>query len=353
MATGNTLAYAAKDKSGKLEPFSFDRREVGPKDVAFDVKFCGICHSDLHQIKDEWTGSLYPMVPGHELAGVVTKVGSEVTKFKVGQHVGVGCMVGSCHACDAFEKHLEQYCPDCKWTYNCTYFDGTPCYGGYSNKMVCDEKFVLSIPDNLPLDRAAPLMCAGITVYSPMVHFGMTEKAHKLGVVGLGGLGHMAVLLGKAFGLHVTVLSTSPSKKQEALEVLKADNFVVTKDAEEMKSVENSLDYIIDTVSAKHDIASYLSLLKVDGKLAIVGVPPEPLSIPAGAFIFGRKSVGGSLIGGIQETQEMLDFCSKHNVLPLIEKIPFSYVNTAMERLVKQDIKYRFVLDCSTLSESQ
>lgn len=348
---GNCLGYAAKDRTGHLEPYWFNRRELGPHDVEFEVKFCGICHTDYHLIRGEWPGAIYPMVPGHEAAGVVTRVGAHASKFKVGQHVGVGYMVGSCGHCDACNKKQEQYCPLFRSTINSIDLDGTTTFGGFSQRMVADENYVVLIPENLPLDRAAPLLCAGITVYSPMVHYKMTEKGHKLGVVGLGGLGHLAVLLGKAFGLEVTVLSTSLSKQQEALGVLKADHFVVSKDPQQMKALASSLDYIIDTVSAKHDISPYLELLKVDGVMALVGLPSEPLSISASSLVFGRKCLGGSLIGGIEETQQMLCFCAEHNVLPLIETIPFSYVNQAMERIVKQDVKYRFVLDLSTLTD--
>lgn len=344
MAT-EAFGYACHDSSGVLSPFKFQRREVKVHDVAFDIKFCGICHSDVHQMKNEWGNSAYPMVPGHELAGVVTAVGSEVTKFKVGQHVGVGCMVGSCHGCDACGKGLEQFCPKVCFTYNSKDPEGNTTYGGYSTHVVVDEKFVLSIPESLPLDAAAPLLCAGITVYSPMIHYGLNEPGKTLGVVGLGGLGHMAVKIGKAMGLKVVVLSTSLSKKEEAVGTLKADSFVVTKDEEAMKAAEGSLDYIIDTVSAKHDLAQYLALLKVDGKYVIVGVPPEPYTLGAGPLIFGRKMIGGSLIGGIKETQDMLDFCAEHGVTSMIEVIKLEDLNPAMERLVKNDVKYRFVID--------
>eukprot|EP00271_Cylindrocystis_brebissonii_P011648 TRINITY_DN29547_c0_g1_i1.p1 TRINITY_DN29547_c0_g1~~TRINITY_DN29547_c0_g1_i1.p1 ORF type:complete len:354 (-),score=72.07 TRINITY_DN29547_c0_g1_i1:418-1479(-) len=353
MAELNSVGWAAHDSSGKLSPFKFHRREIGPSDVEIDVKFCGICHSDYHQVMNEWGGSQYPMVPGHEIAGVVTKVGDKVTKFKVGDHAGVGCMVGSCGKCDGCGKHLEQYCAEgVIWTYNSKTSDGLPTYGGYSNRMVADEKFVLSIPESIPLDVAAPLLCAGITVYSPMTHFGFNNPGKSMGVVGLGGLGHMAVKIGKAMGLKVTVLSTSPNKKEEALGVLQADHFVVTKDEEQFKAAKGSLDYVIDTVSAPHDLAAFLGLLKVDGKYVVVGVPPTPYTLSAGILIGGRKTLGGSLIGGILETQEMLDFCGKHDVKPLIEKISIDYVNTAMERLHKADVKYRFVIDCSTIKEA-
>ncbi|MCO5611649.1 hypothetical protein L7F22_065903 [Adiantum nelumboides] len=339
MADVKVEGYAAQDSSGHLAPFVFTRRATGPQDVTFKISYCGICHSDLHQIRDEWGGSIYPMVPGHELVGVVTEVGAEVTKFKVGDRVGVGCMVSSCAECDACEKKVEQYCPRAVWTYNSRDAQGKPTYGGYSSLMVADEKFVLRIPDNLPLDGAAPLLCAGVTVYSPMCHFGMTEKGKHFGVVGLGGLGHMAVKFGKAFGLEVTVISTSPNKKAEAIDILGADHFLVSSDKEAMKKATKSLDYIIDTVSAVHALEPLLNLLTVNGKLVLLGIPEKPLQIQPGAVIFG------SLIGGIEETQEMLDFCAEKNITSMIEKIPMQYVNTAMERLAKSDVKYRFVID--------
>eukprot|EP00897_Mesotaenium_endlicherianum_P001982 jgi/Mesen1/1811/ME000140S00755 len=330
---GNTLAYAARDSSGVLSPFKFDRREVGPDDVAFKIQFCGICHSDLHQIKGEWGNSTFPMV------------GANVSKFKEGQRVGVGCLVRSCHDCEACAKNVEQYCPKLVWTYNSEDYDGTRTQGGYSTNMVVNQDFVLSIPENLPLDAAAPLLCAGVTVYSPMMHFGLNEPGKTLGVVGLGGLGHMAVKMGKALGLKVVVLSRSADKEFEARQLLGADSYLVSKDDSAMKAAAGTLDYIIDTVSAKHDLGPFLTLLKVDGKYIVVGVPPEPFSIAAGQLAGGRKLIAGSLIGGIKETQDMLDLCGEKNITCLIEKIPIDYVNTAMERLQKGDVKYRFVID--------
>ncbi|KAH8943557.1 hypothetical protein BDL97_13G058200 [Sphagnum fallax] len=347
-------AWAAKDTSGHLAPFTFSRRATGPGDVKFKVLFCGVCHSDLHQIHNDWGGSQYPMVPGHEIVGEVTEVGSEVKAFKVGEIVGVGCMVNSCQTCDPCTRHLEQYClKKVIWTYSDKDYDGTPTQGGYSTIMVCKQEFVLKIPTNLPLDAAAPLLCAGITVYSPMKHFQMDVPGKHFGVVGLGGLGHMAVKFGKAFGMTVTVFSTSPAKEKEARAVLGADHFIVSKDPEQMKAAAGSIDYIIDTVSASHPLDPYLSTLKLDGKLVLVGIPEKPLSIHAFSLTAARRFVGGSGVGGIKETQEMLDFCGEHNITCIIEKIPISYINTAMERLGKTDVKYRFVIDIGNSLKSE
>lgn len=337
--------WAAKDDSGILSPFNFPRRNTGSHDVTFKVAYCGVCHSDLHQIRNEWKNSQYPMVPGHEIVGTVLEVGSEVKNFAVGDRVGVGCMVWSCQQCDSCSKEQEQYCEKVVWTYNSIYLDGSPTFGGYSSLMVCDQRFVVKIPENLPFDAAAPLLCAGITVYSPMQYFQMTEPGKSLGVVGLGGLGHMAVKFGKAFGLKVTVISTSPKKEKEAREDLGADHFLISKDEKQMQDAARSLDYIIDTVAADHPLLPLISLLKVNGKLVLVGMPEKPLSLPPVALTSGRKFVGGSAIGGIKETQEMLEFCGKHNITCMIENIPIDYVNTAMERLAKGDVKYRFVIN--------
>lgn len=350
MATPTQVqGFAAHDKSGNLTPFSFTRRAILPNDVIFKVTHCGICHTDLHQTHDEWGNAIYPMVPGHEIVGIVTEVGAKVDKFKIGDHVGVGCMVMSCHDCGSCKRKLEQYCPKVTWTYNSIDLDGTNTYGGFSSLMIANESFVLRIPDNLPLDGAAPLLCAGITVYSPMSHFGMTEKGKHFGVVGLGGLGHMAVKFAKAFGLIVTVISTSPNKQKEAIEVLGADKFLISRDADSMKKASGTFDYIIDTVSVAHDLKPLLELLTVDGKLVVVGVPTKPYEIQPMDLIGGRRLVGGSMIGSIKETQEMLDFCGANGVTASIEKIHVDYLNTAMERLVKSDVKYRFVIDLETI----
>ncbi|KAI7733865.1 hypothetical protein M8C21_003389 [Ambrosia artemisiifolia] len=337
--------YAAQDASGVLAPFNFSRRATGEKDVRFKVLYCGICHSDLHFIKNEWGFTTYPVIPGHEIVGVVTEVGSKVDKFKVGDKVGVGCIVQTCRSCQSCVNDLENYCPKQIITYGVPDLDGTRTYGGYSDHMVTDEHFVLRWPENLPLDAGAPLLCAGITTYSPLRHFGLDKPGVKVGVVGLGGLGHLAVKFAKAFGAEVTVFSTSPAKKQEALEGLKADHFIVSKDLEQMQAASSSLDGIIDTVSATHPMAPLLSLLKPDGKLVLVGAPEKPLELAAFSLIMGRKLIAGSAIGGIKETQEMLDFAAKHGVTADIELIPMDYVNTAMDRVVKSDVRYRFVID--------
>ncbi|GJR13511.1 8-hydroxygeraniol dehydrogenase-like protein [Tanacetum coccineum] len=337
--------YAARDTSGTLSPLTFSRRDTGDKDVRFKVLYCGICHSDLHFAKNEWGMSTYPLVPGHEIVGVVTEIGGKVEKFNVGDKVGVGCLVGSCGSCQSCADDLESYCPKQILTYGFPYHDGTRTYGGYSDHMVAEEHFVLRWPENIPLDSGAPLLCAGITTYSPLRYFGLDKPGVKVGVVGLGGLGHVAVKLAKAFGAEVTVFSTTAAKKQEALEGLKADHFIVSKDAEQMQSAASSLDGIIDTVSATHPIAPLLSVLKPHGKLVLVGVPEKPLEIAAYSLIMGRKIVTGSATGGLKETQEMLDFAAKHGITADIELIPIDYVNTAMERILKSDVKYRFVID--------
>nr|BAN91670.1 cinnamyl alcohol dehydrogenase 1 [Carthamus tinctorius] len=344
--------YASSDTSGTLSPLTFSRRATGDKDVRFKILYCGICHSDLHFAKNEWGVTIYPVIPGHEIVGTVTEVGSKVEKFKVGDTVGVGCLVGSCRSCQSCSNDLEQYCPKMIMTYGFPYYDGTITYGGYSDHMVSDEHFVLRWPKNLPLASGAPLLCAGITTYSPLKHYGLDKPGTKVGVVGLGGLGHVAVKMAKAFGAEVTVFSTSPAKKQEALEGLKADHFIVSNDPEQMKAATGTLDGIIDTVSANHAITMYLNLLKTDGKLVLVGIPATPHELPAFPLIMGRKIVGGSNIGGLKETQEMLDFSAKHGITADIELVPIDYVNTAMERLLKSDVRYRFVIDVANSLKS-
>ncbi|XP_022767211.1 probable mannitol dehydrogenase [Durio zibethinus] len=339
------FGWAARDNSGVLSPFKFSRRATGEKDVAFKVLYCGICHSDLNMIKNDWGTSVYPLVPGHEIVGEVTEVGSKVQKFKVGDRVGVGCLVGSCHSCNDCTNNLENYCPKRILTYGAKYHDGTITYGGYSDTMVADEHFIVRIPDNLPLDAAGPLLCAGITVYSPLRYYGLDKPDLHIGVVGLGGLGHMAVKFAKAFGVKVTVISTSSNKKKEALENLGADSFLLSRDQEQLQAAIGTLDGIIDTVSAQHALMPLLGLLKTDGKLVLVGAAEKPLELPIFSLILGRKLVGGSCIGGMKETQEMVDFAAKHNIKPDIEVISMDYVNTAMERLLKADVKYRFVID--------
>ncbi|KAK6923251.1 Alcohol dehydrogenase-like, C-terminal [Dillenia turbinata] len=339
------VGWAARDSSGVLSPFNFSRRATGDEDVMFKVLFCGICHSDLHSIKNEWGFSTYPLVPGHEIVGVVTEVGSKVKNFKIGDKVGVGCMVGSCHSCDNCTNNLENYCPQVKLTYGSTYYDGTTTHGGYSDLMVANESFVIRMPDNLPLDAGAPLLCAGITVYSPLKYYGLDKPGMHVGVVGLGGLGHVAVKFAKAFGAKVTVISTSPNKKDEAIQHLGADSFLVSHDQDQMKAALGTMDGIIDTVSAVHPLLPLLGLLTTNGKLVMVGAPDKPLELPAFPLLMGRKTIGGSMIGGIKETQEMIDFAAKHNIKAEIEVIPIDYVNTAMERLLKADVRYRFVID--------
>ncbi|XP_044489110.1 8-hydroxygeraniol dehydrogenase-like [Mangifera indica] len=339
------FGWAATDPSGHLSPFKFSRRETGDEDVRFKVLYCGICHSDLHSIKNEWGNSTYPLLPGHEIVGVVTEVGSKVKKVKVGDKVGVGCMVGACHSCESCVNNLENYCSKMLFTYNSIYTDGTIIYGGYSDHMVANQRYIVVFPDGMPLDAGAPLLCAGITVYSPLKYFGLAEPGKHIGVVGLGGLGHVAVKFAKAFGAKVTVISTSPSKMKEALEHLGADSFLVSRDPEKMQAATGTLDGIIDTVSAVHPIMPLLSLLNSNGKLIMLGAPEKPLELPVFSLLMGRKTVAGSIIGGMKETQEMIDFAAKHNITADIEVIPMDYVNKAMERLAKADVRYRFVID--------
>ncbi|GAB3966986.1 NAD(P)-dependent alcohol dehydrogenase [Spirosoma terrae] len=341
--------YAAQTKDTDLAPWNFERREVGPHDVQFAIDFCGVCHSDLHQIKDEWGGGIFPMVPGHEIVGRVTAVGSHVTKFKVGDLAGTGCLVDSCRVCDNCQHGLEQYCTNGhSQTYNGLEQDKkTPTYGGYSDSIVVHEDFVLNIPEKLDLAATAPLLCAGITTYSPLRHWNV-GKGHKLAVLGLGGLGHMGVKFGVAFGAEVTVLSTSPKKEEDAKK-LDAHKFVVTSDPEQLASVNGYFDFILDTVSAEHDYNQYLHLLKTDGVHICVGAPPTPSSIVAFSLIPGRKSLAGSMIGGLPETQEMLDFCAEHNIVSDIELIDMKDIQTAFDRMLKGDVRYRFVIDMATL----
>ncbi len=344
-----TRTYAAQTPKSPLAPWEIDRRPVGPRDVAIEIDFCGICHSDIHQARDEWGNSIFPMVPGHEIVGRVTSVGAEVKRFKKGDRVGVGCMVDSCRTCPSCQKDLEQFCvKGAAFTYNGTEMDRkTPTYGGYSTDVVVDEKFVLSIPANLDMAGAAPLLCAGITTYSPLRHW-KVKKGDKVGVVGLGGLGHMAVKLAAAMGAEVTMLSTSKSKEADARR-LGATGFGLTTDPATFKRLAGTFDLIIDTISANHDVQAYMGMLALDGSLVLVGVPPEPAKVHAMSFIFGRKSLSGSLIGGIAETQEMLDFCGTHGITSDVEVIPIQKVNEAYERTVKSDVRYRFVIDIGSL----
>lgn len=339
--------YAATDASQPLVPFTFERREPNADDVVIAIKYSGICHSDIHQARNEWGFSKYPMVPGHEISGVVTAVGSAVTRFKVGDHVGVGCFVDSCVGCATRDVDNEQYLPGLVQTYNDVEADGkTPTQGGYSDSIVVKEGYVLSIPQNLPLDAAAPLLCAGITLYSPLRHW-KAGPGKKVAILGMGGLGHMGVKLAHALGAHVTVLSQTLSKKEDGLK-LGADEYYATSDPETFKVLAGSFDLLICTVSAPIDWNAYLGLLKVEGSMVVVGVPEHPVPVHAFPLIMGRRSLSGSMIGSIKETQEMLDFCGEHNIVCEIEKITAGDINTAYERVLKSDVRYRFVIDAST-----
>lgn len=342
-------AYAAQDATTTLAPLEIQRRDLGKHDVQIDILYCGVCHSDLHTVRSEWQGTTYPCVPGHEIVGRVAKAGTQVNKFKEGDIVGVGCMVDACLTCANCEHDLEQFCEKGTiWTYNSPdKHTGGMTFGGYSESIVVDKAFVLKIPEHLDLAATAPLLCAGITTYSPLRHNNV-RKGQKVGIVGLGGLGHMGVKLAKAFGAHVVVFTTSPSKVEDALR-LGADEVVNSNNADEMKPHLNSFHFILDTVSAQHDINAYLLLLGRDGNLTQVGIPTEPLSLNVGSLIFGRRSLSGSLIGGIRETQEMLDFCGKHNITSDIELISIQNINEAYDRLMKSDVKYRFVIDMASL----
>ncbi|KLI06104.1 alcohol dehydrogenase [Mycolicibacterium conceptionense] len=342
-------AYAANSATEPLAKTTITRREVGPHDVAFDIHFAGICHSDIHTVKGEWGTPNYPVVAGHEIAGVVTEVGSEVTKYKVGDHVGVGCFVDSCRECDNCKAGLQQYCTGGGMiaTYNSTERDGTPTYGGYSGAIVVDENYVLRIPDSIPLDQAAPLLCAGITTYSPLRHWN-AGPGKKVAVIGLGGLGHVGVKLAKAMGAHVTVLSQSLKKMEDGLR-LGADEYYATGDPDTFRKLRGRYDLILNTVSANLDLGAFLNLLAVDGTLVELGMPEHAMEVPPFPLAGMRRSLSGSMIGGIPETQEMLDFCAEHNVLPEIEVIAPDYINEAYERVLASDVRYRFVIDTASL----
>jgi alcohol dehydrogenase (NADP+) len=340
--------YAAQNATTDLAPWKFERRDVGPHDVQFDILYCGVCHSDLHQIRNEWFAGIFPMVPGHEIVGKVVKVGHEVKTFKAGDLAAVGCLVDSCRTCDNCKEGLEQYCTNgAVGTYNSKDKSGTPTYGGYSSTIVVHKDFVLKVSDKLSLPAVAPLLCAGITTYSPLRHWKI-GKGHKLAVLGLGGLGHMAVKFGVAFGAEVTVLSTSPAKEADAKK-LGAHKFVATTDKTQARSVKGYFDFIIDTVSAPHDFKFYLSLLKTNGTHILVGLPPKPLEVLPFSLTNGRRSVAGSSIGGIPETQEMLDYCAKHNIVSDIELVDIKDIHRAYDRMEKGDVRYRFVIDMATL----
>ncbi|MGK6315993.1 NAD(P)-dependent alcohol dehydrogenase [Neorhizobium sp. DT-125] len=341
--------YAATDASKPLTPFTFERREPNADDVVISIEYCGVCHSDIHQARNEWGMSKYPMVPGHEIVGTVTAVGSSATKFKIGDRVGVGCFVDSCTQCAARDLDYEQYLPGLVQTYNDVEADGkTPTLGGYSDSIVVKEGYVLSIPDNLPLEAAAPLLCAGITLYSPLRHWN-AGPSKKIAIVGMGGLGHMGVKLGSAMGADITVLSQTLSKKEDGLK-LGAREYYATGDAETFTKLAGTFDLIICTVGVAIDWNAYLGLLKFDGSMVLVGVPEHAVPVHAFSVIAGRKSLSGSMIGSIKETQEMLDFCGRHDIVSEIEKIAIQDVNEAYERVLKSDVRYRFVIDMASLA---
>ena len=342
-------AYAAQSATSPLAPWSLDRREPKPHDVQIDILYCGVCHSDLHTVRNEWGGTVYPAVPGHEIVGRVTKVGDHVKRFKVGDLAAVGCLVDSCRECSNCKQGLEQYClNEMVGTYNGREKDtGANTYGGYSKRIVVTEDFVLTISDKQPLEGIAPLLCAGITTYSPLRYW-KVGKGDKVGILGLGGLGHMGVKLAASFGAEVTMLSHSPSKAADAKR-LGAHNFVLTKDAEQVSKMNGYFDFILDTVSAEHDYNMYLSMLGTNGNMVCVGAPPTPAQIPAFNLIMGRRSIGGSLIGGLPETQEMLDYCAANNIVSDVEVIDIKDINESYERMLKGDVKYRFVIDMATL----
>ncbi|MGE0171280.1 MAG: NAD(P)-dependent alcohol dehydrogenase [Oligoflexales bacterium] len=341
--------YAALKPKAPLERYTFQRRNPKDNDVVIDIQYCGICHSDIHQARSEWGAAHFPMVPGHEITGIVSQVGSKVTKFKKGDRVGVGCMVDSCRHCRPCEQGLEQFCAEgATMTYNGFERDGvTVTQGGYSNAIVVDENYVLQIPKNLSLDAAAPLLCAGITLYSPLVHW-KAGPGRKVAIVGLGGLGHMGVKIARALGAEVTVLSHTMRKKEDALR-MGAHHFYATSDLATFEQLEGSFDLMINTVSANLDWNAYLTLLAIDGSMVVVGIPEKPIPVGPFPLIVGRRSLAGSLIGGIKETQEMLDFCGKHNIACDIELIPIDKANEAYDRVVKSDVRYRFVIDMKTL----
>ncbi len=346
-----TRAYSAASATAPLAHDTIQRREPTARDVQIEILFCGICHSDLHTVRNEWSSFMpttYPCVPGHEIVGRVTRVGSAVTGFKAGDLVGVGCLVDSDHSCSQCRDGCEQFCHDATFTYNSPdkHLGGVT-YGGYSESIVVDESFVLRIPAGLDLAGAAPLLCAGITTYSPIRRWG-DIKGRKVGVVGLGGLGHMGVKFARAFGAHVVVFTTSPNKRESALR-LGAHEVIVSTDADEMQQHAGTFDFILDTIAADHDINAYINMLGRDGNITLVGAPEKPLPVSAFALLFGRKSVSGSLIGGIAETQEMLDFCGQHNITADVEVIPIQRLNEAYERMLKSDVKYRFSIDMDSL----
>jgi len=344
-----TKSYAVQSATTPLAPFNYNTKEVGPNDVLIDIIYSGVCHSDIHQARNEWGGSSYPMVPGHEILGRISKVGDKVTKFKVGELAGVGCFIDSCRTCPSCLVSEEQYCDNgTVGTYNSIDKQGNPTYGGYSTHIAVDENYVLHVSDKLPLEGVAPLLCAGITTYSPLKYWKI-GKGHKIAIVGLGGLGHMGVKFGASFGADVTVLSTSPAKKQDSLN-LGAHHFEVTTEPETLKKLKGSFDFILSTISAQHDYNQYLDLLKVNGTMVVVGVPPVPSVVNAFSIIGKRRTLAGSMIGGIKETQEMLDYCAEHQIVSDVEVIKMSQINEAYERVIKSDVRYRFVIEIASLS---
>ena len=343
------IGYAAQSATTPLAPFSFERREPGPTDIQLDILYCGVCHSDLHQVRNEWKGSTFPLVPGHEIVGRVVKVGAKVTGFKVGDLAGVGCMVDSCRSCPDCKEGLEQFCPQGVYTYNSPDpHTGKMTYGGYSTVVVVDQHFVLHVSGKLNPAAVAPLLCAGITTWSPLRHW-KVGKGQKVGIVGLGGLGHMGVKFAHALGAHVVLFTTSAGKSDDARR-LGADAVVITRNSAELTPHARSLDFILDTVAAPHNLDPFLGMLKRDGTMCLVGVPDSPHPSPSvGQLIFLRRQLSGSLIGGIRETQEMLDFCAEQGIVSEIEMIPMQQINTAYERMLKSDVKYRFVIDLQSL----
>ena len=344
-----TKGYAAQSATASMAPWTFERRDPTPHDVQIEILYCGVCHSDLHTARSEWVGTIYPNVPGHEIVGRVTAVGNHVKKFKTGDIAAVGCLVDSCRACDNCKEGLEQYCSNGSvGTYNGQEKDGSGVtYGGYSKSIVVHEDFVLTVSDKLPLEAVAPLLCAGITTYSPLRHWKI-GKGHKVAVLGLGGLGHMGVKLAVSMGAEVTMLSHTASKQADA-ERLGAHRFVLTSDAAQVKEVHKTFDFILNTVSAEHDYNMYLHMLKTSGVMVCVGAPPAPAQVPAFNLILNRRSLAGSLIGGLPETQEMLDYCAAHNIVSDVEVISIKDINEAYERMLKGDVRYRFVIDMATL----
>ncbi len=344
-----TKGYAVQSAESGFAPFEFERRELNSKDVLIEIMYCGVCHSDIHQAHNDWGNSIYPMVPGHEIVGRVARVGAEVTKFKVGDYAGVGCFVDSCRTCANCRQGTEQFCQvHGVQTYNSTEMDGkTPTYGGYSSQIVVDEDYTLKIRDQGNLAAIAPLLCAGITTYSPLKRFDV-RAGQKVGIVGLGGLGHMGVKFAVAMGAEVTVLSTSPTKEQDARD-LGAHNFVVTRNAENFHPLAGTFDFILDTVSAPHDLNAYLNLLGLNGAMVIVGIPVEPAAVSAFSLVVNNRTLAGSGIGGIRETQEMLAYCAEHKIVSDIEMIPMGKIEEAFERTIKSDVRYRFVIDMRTL----